>query len=265
MRSKSLVSDVPEAGQLVAFVFAHQDDEMGVFPLIEQAIAEKRIPVCIYLTSDSKTSIRFSKTREAESCKVLETIGVNASDIHFLGSELGVQDGELMRHLNLSIDRLVQLLKTFDKLKRVYVHAYEGGHHDHDAANVAVAHALESMSASYLGWQFPMYRASKLFFVPYTINKPLPENGVVKKIIFCRLSSIRYVFLTFSYRSQWKSMLGLVPFYMIAWVCGGHSKIQPIDLRRTYHRPHSGSLLYEQHGRTSYQVFKKHVAELSGE
>src|ERR1039457_2806944 len=83
----------------VVFLFAHQDDEALVFPCIERAIRDGNRVLCIYLTNGNFTTNRSAR-RDAESRRVLARIGVDLSDIHFVGSMRGFPDGALLDHLN---------------------------------------------------------------------------------------------------------------------------------------------------------------------
>lgn len=242
--------------QTIIFVFAHQDDEIGVFPIIQKAVADNLRVVCLYLTSGADSVSGKSIIRQQESSKVLSLLGVEIKDIHFIGSKNEICDGNLIYNLGLSFRSLIKILHKYENISNVYVHAYEGGHHDHDAAFVVVACCLEALSIGNIGKQFPMYRSSRTSMFPYVINKTLNENGAVTKVKYSRLRCLKYCLLTLNYRSQWKSMLGLIPFYAWSWSISATVKIQPVNSLRILSRPHSGKLLYEKHNRMNYEEFK---------
>lgn len=245
----------------VFFIFAHQDDELGVFPMIEQAVFNHKRPVCVYLTSGSDNDPTKSRMRENESIAVLKKLNVERADIHFLGSNYKISDGQLIANLKLAANSLIDIIKEYENISALFVHAYEGGHQDHDAAFVIAAQCLKELSLEEIGKQFPMYRASDVSFVPYTVNKTLQRNGPAFVTSNSRLSAFKYFVLALNYRSQWKSMLGLLPFYLYHWIFSSGIKTQPIDLGLAHDRPHKGLLLYEKRTRFTYTQFESHVSE----
>lgn len=240
----------------IFFVLAHQDDEMGVYPIIERAIADGNMPVCIYLTSGAQNKQKKIKLREKESTSVLLKLGVSPDNIYFLGSAQNIGDGELIDSLDLAAKSLIPILESYINISNVFVHAYEGGHHDHDASFIIVAYCLHVLSLGSIGLQFPMYRSSFSSFLPYVVNQCLIENGTSKQIIYDRWNSLRYFKLTLIYRSQWKSMLGLVPFYLFFWFLQPVFKYQSVNIFRGRARPHKGELLYEKHRRFTFSKFE---------
>src|SRR5258708_5499158 len=118
----------------LVFVFAHQDDEIAAALRIRRAIAAGDEVACAFLT-DGKNPI----VRDEESHRALASLGV--TDVAFIGSEHQIGDGTLVENL----DRALMLLSTrFDGADEVWTLAWEGGHHDHDAAHlVALAFAVE--------------------------------------------------------------------------------------------------------------------------
>lgn len=245
----------------VFFVFAHQDDELGVFQMIEQTVLSRKRPVCVYLTSGSDNDCAKSRIRESESRTVLKKLNVEFEDIHFLGSKDKISDGQLISNLKLAATSLIDIIKDYENISALFVHAYEGGHHDHDAAFVIAAQCLKELSLEKIGRQFPMYRASEVPFLPYTVNKTLQRNGATLVTSNRRLSAFKYLALALNYRSQWKSMIGLLPLYFFHWCFFAGIKTQSIDINLAFKRPHKGLLLYEKRNRYTYREFELHVLE----
>ena len=71
----------------IFFIFSHQDDEFGLFNLIEKATKKQKNVFVIYLTSGLKTKNQNSKSqllqRDKESLKVLLSLGVSRKNIFF--------------------------------------------------------------------------------------------------------------------------------------------------------------------------------------
>ena len=109
------------------FIFAHPDDEFGVFALLESAIYRGNRAISIYLTNGAYKN-QSSLIRNQESIKVLEKIGVPLHDIHFTGYQLGIEDGLLVDHLDLAYGEMVEILKTSGEIIGLHIPAWEGGH-----------------------------------------------------------------------------------------------------------------------------------------
>ena len=92
----------------IFYLFAHQDDEFGVYIDISNKIKKNNIYV-IYLTSGYKNKIIKSKLskRDKESLGVLKEIGVKEKNIYFFGKELDIKCNNLF--LNMG--------KVYKKLK----------------------------------------------------------------------------------------------------------------------------------------------------
>lgn len=58
------------------------------------------------------------------------------------------------------------------------------------------------------------------------------------------------------YRSQWKSFLGLLPFYALRLLRRNAFVLQPVDPARTAaERPHPGPMLYERRTPLTWSAF----------
>src|ERR1700733_9079860 len=90
---------------VAAFLLPHQDDEFGVFGLIEGCGARSMQAVCIYLT-DGEANAAIGPRRNAESQAVLLRLEVRPENIHFLGSDLQIRDGMLHNHLDQTYQAL---------------------------------------------------------------------------------------------------------------------------------------------------------------
>jgi LmbE family N-acetylglucosaminyl deacetylase len=237
------------------FLFAHQDDEVGVFPYIEQALAAGLPVWCIYLT-DGAYGGQSGLRRVDESRGVLERLGVDERATIFLGSEMQVPDGSLVDHLPHAHERLSAALDKIGAVGRLVFHAWEGGHQDHDAVHIlglAAARRLNLLDRSY---QFPLYRASGTPFLPYALFAPLPQNGPVIVTRVVPRDRWRYLGLTTRYRSQAKTLIALYPMLFSHELTDGCRRLQPVSPGRSKSRPHGGPLLYERRGRFSFEAFR---------
>ncbi|MDO8735673.1 MAG: PIG-L family deacetylase [Thermoleophilia bacterium] len=119
------------------FLFAHHDDEFFIAVTMRR-LAAARLPVAaLWLTRGGLHGDR----REAESRQAMELIGVDPSSLHFLR----LADGRSLDNLEDIVERLMRLMREL-KPASIFTPAFEGGHPDHDTAQLAAAVAIRRMS-----------------------------------------------------------------------------------------------------------------------
>ena len=239
------------------FLFAHQDDELGVMSEIEETRARGERAVCAYLTNGAWAGVGEAR-RNAESTVVLAALGVGSSDIAFIGSTQAIPDGRLVEHLERAMAALDSLIGEIGDVGRIVMHAWEGGHHDHDATHLvglaaAVRHDLLARCR-----QFPLYRGptGRIFS---TFAKPLAANGVVERRRIPWASRLGYWLLLRHYRSQWKVMARLAPLLAWDYLADGCQKLQAVSLVRAGLPPNNGVMLYEIWRLYSYVEFRRYA------
>jgi LmbE family N-acetylglucosaminyl deacetylase len=236
------------------FLLPHQDDEFGVFHVLEDVISRGHRPVCVFLTEGSFRG--RPGRRDDESRRVLLELGVDPQDIHFLGTRLTVPDGDLASHLNVLFDHVNDLVAPIGPLAAIYVPAWEGGHQDHDAAHaLGVGFAAHHDQLAALR-QFPLYNADRCRFWPYRVLSPVTNNGIPEATLVPISRRFRYLRLCLRYRSQAKTFLGLLPFIAAHYALRGVHQLQPVDPLRLRERPHEGPLLYERRNRARFEDLK---------
>jgi LmbE family N-acetylglucosaminyl deacetylase len=231
--------------QAALFLFAHQDDEFGVYQRILECRRRGLRVVCAYLT-DGQTADASAEQRNRESLAVLGRLGVAPDDVSFAGFELGIGDARLPQHLPAAADWIGRWLDRHPLLDALYVTAWEGGHHDHDAL-----HALAVTLASERGllartWQFSLYQANGLPGPLFRVLAPLPENGPAVAIGIPWASRLRHLRACLSYPSQRTTWIGLFPFVLLHYLLRGVEQLQPVAPARIKQRPHEGALYYEK-------------------
>jgi LmbE family N-acetylglucosaminyl deacetylase len=240
------------------FLFAHQDDEMGVLPILAELAAAKRRVFCFYLT-DGGFRGENPERRNSESLRVLDCLGIGADSVRFIGAEQRIPDGSLAEHFATADQAISACLKETGPIERIIMHAYEGGHQDHDAVHVLGVLAAQRSGTLAAARQFMLYRATTWPLIPHVMFRPLEANGTVEMTAITLRERLRYLWLCLSYRSQLVALLGLWPLIALDYlVLGGRQKLQPVALARLTERPHVGPLLYERRGRGSFDDF--HVA-----
>lgn len=232
--------------KIMLFLFAHQDDECGVFQCIKQAIENGYRVCCAYLTDGGLCS--SSARRNKESLYVLSQLGVNQSDVFFVGEALGIKDGALVQSLDIAAHWLDAWLANYQSVRRIYIPAWEGGHPDHDALHAITLFVTHEKKMLNQVRQFPLYNAYACKGALFRVFYPLLENGAMtaRKIPWC--NRLYYMRLCLSYSSQWRTWLGLFPFVVLHYLFHGVEFSQEVSLSRVLTKPHSGSLYYEKRG-----------------
>jgi LmbE family N-acetylglucosaminyl deacetylase len=238
------MSDVRERPAAL-FLFAHQDDEFGVFQRIADCRARGLRVACVYFT-DGATAGATAAQRNLESLAVLQQLGVERDEVHFAGQQLGVGDAQLPQHLARAARWLERWLDGYAHVDSLHVTAWEGGHHDHDAL-----HALAVTVAARRGllartWQYSLYQAAGLPGPLFRVLTPLPQNGPARSWTIPWRARLRYLRHCLSYPSQRGTWIGLLPFVLLHYLLRGTQVLQPVDPARLDQRPHPGPLYYEK-------------------
>jgi LmbE family N-acetylglucosaminyl deacetylase len=236
------------------FLFAHQDDEFGCFFEIHRLVNSGTEVIVAYLTSGSPDGNR-SSVRNAESISVLEKIGVHEDNIYFLGTDVKIPDGLLCNHLEVAFKAVANLIGKIGVPKNMYLHAWEGGHQDHDAAHLVGIVLAEHLGITESCYQFPLYTGASLRSIFFKLFAYLPENGQPKLMRIPWRLRVRFLRLCFCYSSQKKTWAVLFPFLLTEYLFRGSQILQRVSVERILQAPHVGTLLYERRGFYNYQKF----------
>lgn len=227
------------------FFFAHQDDEFGVFQAIEEERRKGRRVMCCYLTDGGFGGVSVQR-RNNESLAVLGKLGVPASEVAFVGEMLSIADGCLVDKLDAAGAWLEGWLARFSSLEAVYVTAWKGGHHDHDALHALVAIVAQRLGLLDVCRQYSLYNAYQCKGPLFRVQLPLKANGMANYTRVPLGARIRFVGYCMGYPSQAKTWLGLLPFVIAHYAFDGRQATQALDVQRLLQRPHEGPLYYEK-------------------
>ncbi len=234
------------------FLFAHQDDEFGVFAALAKHCREENSPLCIYLTN-GETEKADSSVRNSESLAALSRLGVKETDIVFLGTKEEIPDGQLYRHLETAIEALESLTPEIPKEKlQLYIPAWEGGHQDHDAAHLIGMALAKKMGADGVVYQYSLYHGENLPRPFFKVLSPIKLNGPTQSIPVTFSQCLKFLRLILLYRSQVSTWIGLAPFVALKLLFRRKQDLQAVDIKRCTERPHIGPLLYEKRGRGTF-------------
>lgn len=240
------------------FLLAHQDDEIGVFHELSRCKRFDGTILCAFLTNGAWGGVA-STTRNAESRKSLQSLGISDAEMRFIGTEIDIPDGALVEHLERCYSALHELIEhastSRTPIKRIIMHAWEGGHQDHDSAHLlglalALQHKLTAVSR-----QFPLYR-HKSRGKGIAFAAPIAENGAIEKSEINLREKLNCLRLLMNYRSQWKVIARLLPYILTTYLVDGSQKLQPITPMRVQNSPNTPPMLYETWGLYSYQMFR---------
>ena len=239
------------------FLFAHQDDEFGVLHQIEREVKSGASVYCAYTTSGVSVGAD-PKQRNAESRRVLESLGVDPKKIFFQGEELNIPDGHASAHISALLTWLDTWTQQHQPLGAIYVPAWEGGHPDHDVLHAVAVQVIQTCRSETLTWQYPLYNSNGLKWGFFRVLTPLPTNGEVLHQSIPWSARWRHLRLCLNYRSQAKSWLGLYPSVLWHYLFKGWQSLQLASLTRLHERPHPGQLYYEFRGFSEWQkVFSR--------
>lgn len=229
---------------IALFLFAHQDDEFGVFSQIELELRAGRRALCVFVTDGGATA--SPDHRDAESRQVLQSLGVPEQNIFFIGRQLLIGDGQLHQHVRKLAGWLQSFTNLHPEIKFCFVPAWEGGHPDHDLLHAVAVEIITPSKQNIEIWQYPLYNGRNCPGPLFRLFSPLPENGPVKQSRIVWRDRFRYVRLCLAYPSQWRTWIGLFPFALLHYLFRGVQHLQRVDRARLKEPPHAQPLYYER-------------------
>lgn len=244
---------------IAIFLFAHQDDECGVFQAICSELKSGSEVHCCYFTSGTPSGLDSGR-RDIESKMVLVSLGIKLDNIHFVGSAHAIPDGNLVEHVNFAYDWIFSFLKSIKGAINIYLPAWEGGHPDHDVLHAAGVVAAKNTDFVSNTRQFPLYTGYRCSGPLFRTLLPLPDNGEVDATKIHIFDRLRFLGLCLRYPSQVKTWIGLFPFFLVHYFFWGTQALQKVSFERLSQRPHVGSLYYE---RRNFSSWKKVFSQLS--
>lgn len=125
---------------------------------------------------------------------------------------------------------IFELSKYFDQLWEKYdailSPMIEGGHQDHDSTSIALLHSKEKQKNKAKLIFYPTYRSSEFLPLLYScgISKRVPQSYVFKFSMPKDILILIYKNVIFSYKSQYKTWLLLLPTIFFSYVKGNLNK-----------------------------------------
>lgn len=241
------------------FLFAHQDDEFGIFQKIVDELHAGSHVCCAYLTQGGRSN-SLAERRNLESLSVLSKLGVSNKDIFFAGDILKIRDGKLLENIDLASSWINTWWSNYPQIRSLYVPAWEGGHPDHDVLHAITVRAAQENNILSLARQFSLYNGYRCSGPLFRVLLPIPTNGLVECRTISLVNRLRFLRHCLSYPSQKLTWLGLFPFILLHYIFFGIQNTQPINAERIGHRPHSGRLYYEWRGFCTWENMETHLS-----
>lgn len=239
---------------VMLFLFSHQDDEFGVFHVLDACRREGRRAICAYLTRGVKG---LAARRNTESRSVLVSLGVREADIYFAGDELGIDDACLHDALPAAGDWIARWMNSFGAVARIHVLAWEGGHHDHDALHALTVRTADRQGRLSQVQQFALYNRYRRPGPLFRVLTPLAANGPVQLQAIPLQRRLNHLLLCLRYPSQAMTWIGLYPFVLAHYALRGKQALQPVSLERLKNAPHPGTLYYEYRGFYTWEQLRR--------
>lgn len=241
------------------FILSHQDDEFGLFNIIEKQVEEKKNVLIFFLTSGFSNSInKFNlSVRDKESLRVLLNLGVKKKNIFFLGRKFNIKIYNLHKYLDIIYAEIKIILKKNKDKSLIFTHAWEGGNEDHDSCHVIVKKIFFNDPKIIKCYQFSQYHAYKSYFLPFKIQDHISNNEDFLHIKISLKKKIKYIRYLFYYLTQLYIWVPIYPFIIYKILSNQYGKLLKIDKNLRLKRPHEGKLLYEKFRQNKYQqIFK---------
>ena len=235
------------------YILAHQDDELFFAPLIDRSVRQGCNPRFIYTTDGTWYGVPPA-VRVRETADVLRSMGVPASSIHQVGVEMGIRDGYSHLRLNELFERITELTREI-RVCAIYVHAWDGGHADHDAAHLLGAALAREMDVSAL-FECPSYNAHRALPGLFRMMHWIPRAKAIEVRHLSLKEAVRCYGMTFRYPSQWRTFLGLSGPAFLRYVVRRRHECRRVGLVDYTAPPHAGRLLYERRFGLSFEQFR---------
>tara|TARA_B100001057_G_C22863269_1_gene955482 strand:+ start:3420 stop:4190 length:771 start_codon:yes stop_codon:yes gene_type:complete len=246
----------------IIFIFSHQDDEFGLFNVIEKFAKKRKNVFIIYLTSGLKTKNISNKNknlrRDNESIKTLLRLGINKNNIFFLGKKLNIPVYSLHRNLKNVHDEICKFLNKYKGQHVIFTHSWEGGNEDHDSSFVIVKKILYKNTKVFKAFEFSQYNNYKTKILPFRIQNFIYDKKKIYRNKIKFYDKLKYIKLLFNYVSQSYIWLPIFPFILVRIIMNDYGNLKLINKNLIIKKPHKGILLYEKLREKKYTNFRKY-------
>jgi LmbE family N-acetylglucosaminyl deacetylase len=238
-------------------VLAHHDDEVFCAGHLRRALAACRRVGIVWATAGGLASAR---RRRAEGARVCRLLGLGPAAVR----DLALPDQGAVEGIAAIADATESLLDSVAggpeaRPAVVYVPAYEGGHPDHDAVNVAVA-LVRRRHPHVAAREFPLYRRGPAG-ISVQARRPAPGTSATAFDVLRLDDEDLALRRSLACANASQLLPSLLPLRAVAWAEGGGRAEPSRGLPdHDYARPpHGGALLYELYTRRRFRDFREHA------
>ena len=239
----------PTAARLDLFLLAHHDDEVFCAGHLRGALVAGRRVRLLWATAGG---LAPAGRRLAEGGRALEALGLPAS----AAVDLRLRDQHAVEHVEVIAREVGRMVDDGQREGGagegagagdpvVYVPAYEGGHPDHDAVNLAAALAARAHPGLRVV-EFPLYRRGA---VGLAAQSPSPATGTsLEPWVVLSLGNEDLALRRALARANASQLApSLLPLLTLArWAGRGRAEpARPLPAHDYTTPPHGGRLLYE--------------------
>ena len=232
------------AARVQFFLLAHHDDEVFCAGHLRRALAAGGQVRLLWATAGGLAPAR---RRVAEGARALAALGLPASaavDLHLRDQHAVEHVAVIVRELGRTIDDGCRDADP-GRDTAVYVPAYEGGHPDHDAVNLAAALAAAARPGLQVV-EFPLYRRGRFGMAVQQPWAPASASG--EGCVVLPLSDEDLTLRRALARANASQLApSLLPLLAVArWAGRGRAEpARPLPAHDYARPPHPGRLLYE--------------------
>jgi LmbE family N-acetylglucosaminyl deacetylase len=232
------------------FILAHHDDEVFCAGHILQAASADRPLHVLWATAGGLAPASRRLLEGARVCRLLGLASGAVCDLRLPDQSAVLHVARIAGAAEVLLD--AALADGTRKAATVYVPAYEGGHPDHDAVNLAVA-ALRARRQEIVAREFPLYRRGP---AGITVQAQHPAAGTSREpYSVLPLSAEALTLRRHLARANASQLLpSLLPLLTLARAAGrGRAEpSRPLPAHDYTRAPHSGRLLYEFYTRRRF-------------
>ena len=239
-----------EAASTALFVLAHHDDEVFCAGHLLRARRAGRRVRLLWATAGG---LAPAARRCHEGERVSRLLALTPDDCR----DLRLPDQQALRHVARIAAAAEELIgPVTGPAPLLYVPAYEGGHPDHDAVNLA-AGILRARRPKVEAHEFPLYRRGR---AGLSVQSPRPATGTPPQPY--RLLTLDAAALALRRRlvraNASQALPSLLPLLALAWAEGrGRAEpSRPLPDHDYARPPHGGALLYELYTRRRFGGFR---------
>jgi LmbE family N-acetylglucosaminyl deacetylase len=233
------------------FVLAHHDDEVFCAGHLLRALRAGRRVRLLWATAGG---LAPAARRRLEGERVGRLLRLAPDDVR----DLRLRDQQALRHVAAIVAAAEELLGSADGTgaRLVYVPAYEGGHPDHDAVNLAVG-LVRARRPDVEAREFPLYRRGA---AGLSVQSQQPAAGTpAQPFEILTLDPGALALRRRLVRANASQALpSLLPLLALAWAQGrGRAEpSRPLPVHDYARPPHEGALLYELYTRRRFAGFR---------